>query len=345
MLQSRVYCPQRLSVVLVVAACLLGAGAPEQIRAETSVTIAYFDDALEPYGYWVNDPTYGRVWRPTGVPQDWGPYTHGSWVYTREYGWVWVSDEPYGWVVYHYGHWVWTDRWGWVWVAGYDWAPAWVEWCYGGGYVGWEPMPPDPYWQDAYYYGSYDCTSPAYYSHAVYVSTAYFGSTGTASHYEPRSRNQELALKASTNVTTYVRGNAGITNRGVDFRKLEADTGRTIHIPAVVQAKAPVASAPNGAMKELRIFRPKVAGLSALRLKQPHRPPVSLNGSKDLASPAASPLDAGNSGLIPDPLEGARDGPLGSGPQGPGVPDVGAMGRSLPSPGIGLGGGRGLLGR
>jgi len=113
----------------------------------------------------------------------------------------------------------------------------------------------------------------------------------------------------------------------------------------VVQAKAPAAGAPKGAMKELRIFRPKVAGLSTLRLKEPHSPPVSLSGSQDLASPAARTLDRDNSDRVLDPLESARDAPDGSGLQGPGLPDVGAMGRSLPSPGIGIGGGRGLLGR
>ncbi|HEX4138962.1 MAG TPA: DUF6600 domain-containing protein, partial [Candidatus Methylacidiphilales bacterium] len=30
-----------------------------------------------------------------------------------------------------------------VWVPGYTWAPAWVSWRYGDGYVGWAPLPPD----------------------------------------------------------------------------------------------------------------------------------------------------------------------------------------------------------
>jgi hypothetical protein len=97
-------------------------------------------------------------------------------VYTSEYGWVWVSEEPWGWVVYHYGNWVWTSQHGWVWVAGDVWGPSWVDWCYGGGYVGWTPMPPDPYWQGAYYYGSYDCSSPRYTSRAVFVSETNFAS-------------------------------------------------------------------------------------------------------------------------------------------------------------------------
>ncbi len=319
------------------AACALTGAALQRARAETAVTIAYFDGALEPYGYWVDDPYYGRVWRPASVPEEWGPYTRGSWVYTREYGWVWVSDEPYGWVVYHYGRWVWTDRWGWVWVAGYDWAPAWVEWCYGGGYVSWEPMPPDPYWRGAYYHGSYDCTSPAYYSHAVFVSETYFGRPGMSQHYEPRSRNATVAVSASVNVTAYVRGSAGITNHGIDVRKLEAATGQPIKVLPVALAAAPVVGAQGGAMKELKIFRPSVAGLSAPKLEVPSS--ARLNGVGDLAPPRAPALDGPGAEPVLRPLERSRGSPLDT-------PDLGgSVGRSLPSPGGVLGGTRGLLGR
>ena len=147
------------SIALGLAAMALAAGClavatSREANAQAPATITYFDEPLSPYGTWVDDPVYGRVWRPRDPGPDWRPYTYGRWVYTSDYGWVWVSDEPWGWVVYHYGHWVWTSRYGWVWVAGYEWGPAWVDWCYGGGYVGWAPMPPDPYWQAGYYYGS-----------------------------------------------------------------------------------------------------------------------------------------------------------------------------------------------
>ena len=81
-------------------------------RAQTTVT--YFDEPLAPYGYSVEDPYYGRVWRPRETSEDWRPYTYGRWVYTSDYGWIWVSEEPWGWVVYHYGRWVWSGRYGWV---------------------------------------------------------------------------------------------------------------------------------------------------------------------------------------------------------------------------------------
>src|SRR6185369_4273322 len=32
---------------------------------------------------------------------------------------------------------------GWCWVPGTEWAPSWVDWRYGEGFVGWAPLPPD----------------------------------------------------------------------------------------------------------------------------------------------------------------------------------------------------------
>ena len=38
------------------------------------------------------------------VPSGWQPYSNGQWVYT-EYGWTWISDDPWGGNPYHYGTW------------------------------------------------------------------------------------------------------------------------------------------------------------------------------------------------------------------------------------------------
>jgi hypothetical protein len=53
-----------------------------------------------------------------------------------------VSDEPWAWATYHYGRWNFTDRYGWYWVPQTHWAPAWVSWHSGGGYIGWAPLYP-----------------------------------------------------------------------------------------------------------------------------------------------------------------------------------------------------------
>ncbi|MDQ3338869.1 MAG: hypothetical protein M4D80_27200 [Myxococcota bacterium] len=108
-----------------------------------TVTDAEIDTTLEGYGYWVEDETYGRIWRPdaTVVGVDFTPYeTCGTWLWT-DYGWTYSCDWDWGWLPFHYGNWGWFDDY-WAWVPDYTWSPGWVEWRTGGGYVGWRPLGP-----------------------------------------------------------------------------------------------------------------------------------------------------------------------------------------------------------
>lgn len=316
-------------------AFLVAAALPNPAHAQPPGT--YFDEPLAPYGYWVEDPYYGRVWRPRETSVDWRPYTYGRWVYTSEYGWVWASEEPWGWVVYHYGRWVWSSRHGWVWVAGDDWAPAWVEWCYGGGYVGWAPMPPDPYWQGTYYYGSYECTSPAYYSRAVFVSQTHFASSRMSTYVVAPSQNA-VAARATVNVTSYTRVGSSVINSSIDIAKLQAATGQTIRPLRVVQSKSPVPlGASSGAMQELRIYRPLVRSVSGPKT-QFANPPLKLDPNvPGFASPKSSLETGGLPSLDRPQSVGDMSPPLLGGVGGP----------SVGSPPIGgaLGGVRGRLGR
>jgi hypothetical protein len=87
-----------------------------------------FRGALDPYGSWGQDPTYGTVWVPSQsvVGDDFTPYvTAGHWVYDDDY--TWVSDYDWGWVPFHYGRWVYGPSFGWGWVPGRRYAPAWVS--------------------------------------------------------------------------------------------------------------------------------------------------------------------------------------------------------------------------
>lgn len=86
-----------------------------QVKADVSTpqefsfgASAYFGDAgsfhssLSPYGEWLELDAGFYVWRPTHVQLGWRPYLHGRWAWT-DYGWYWVSSEPFGWAVFHYG--------------------------------------------------------------------------------------------------------------------------------------------------------------------------------------------------------------------------------------------------
>ncbi len=63
-------------------------------------------------------------------------------MWTNDYGWYWLSNEPFGWITYHYGRWYDDDYYGWVWMPDDVWGPAWVEWRYDDDYIGWAPLPP-----------------------------------------------------------------------------------------------------------------------------------------------------------------------------------------------------------
>ena len=109
------------------------------------VTDGEIDSTLGNYGDWVQDPDYGRVWRPyaTVVGVDFTPYeTCGSWAWT-DWGWSYNCDWDWGWLPFHYGRWSWFDGGYWGWVPGHEWGPGWVDWRNGGGYVGWRPTAPE----------------------------------------------------------------------------------------------------------------------------------------------------------------------------------------------------------
>ena len=108
-------------------------------------SLAYYDDELSGHGSWVHINSYGWAWRPT-VGAGWRPYYNGYWMRGRSGCMTWVSYEPWGWVPYHYGRWSHDPLYGWFWLPGTGYAPAWVYWWYGNGYLGWAPS---GYW-DAY---------------------------------------------------------------------------------------------------------------------------------------------------------------------------------------------------
>ncbi len=115
---------------------------------------------LDENGTWNTDATYGAVWYPTRVADDWAPYRYGSWSWLPGWGWTWVDDAPWGYAPFHYGRWAFVgSRWGWI-PGGYTarpvWAPALVGWYGGSGWsvsvragapvFGWVPLG----WGDPY---------------------------------------------------------------------------------------------------------------------------------------------------------------------------------------------------
>jgi hypothetical protein len=141
-------CLRRLMFSVLTCLALAGVGITLPLtmaRPAHAQVAADFREALAPYGEWIRHPRWGMVWVADDTPPDWQPYRYGHWIYTEDWGWYWISDpeeEDWGWIVFHYGRWI-HDRGAWFWVPGDEWAPAWVDWRYGGDYVGWAPLPPN----------------------------------------------------------------------------------------------------------------------------------------------------------------------------------------------------------
>jgi hypothetical protein len=87
---------------------------------------------LDEHGYWRENGSYGWVWFPRRVANDWAPYRFGHWTHVAPWGWTWVDDSPWGFAPFHYGRWVHLNgRWGWTpgpWERRPVYSPALVAW-------------------------------------------------------------------------------------------------------------------------------------------------------------------------------------------------------------------------
>ena len=237
-----------VAVLAFVAGSGLALPSPEA-SADVEIDIDVFHDRLAPHGRWFWHPRYRQVWAPRGVPVGWRPYTRGRWAYTDD-GWFWDSDYPWGWATFHYGRWLFDDDLGWVWVPGTRWAPAWVTWRYGPGYIGWAPLPP---WADLDRWDDdFDLAPP----HWIFVEERYF--------LTPRLH--PVIVLPARNVTIFDRCRHRArprfvrqrwVNPGVDVHLVEQAT-RSRVARAKVREVGVASAAGFGDDDEVRVFRPAV---------------------------------------------------------------------------------------
>ena len=253
-------------------------------RASLEVDVGLFYDDLSPYGDWIEYDEYGRVWVPR-VSHDWRPYTRGRWVWTDESGWLWVSDENFGWAVFHYGRWLPDPRHGWVWVPGYEWAPAWVAWRSGGGYIGWAPLPPRATWQVGVGFRVGAAQIDAWIAPQQYcfVEERAFVDPAVQRRIVPAS-DATTIINVTRNVTNYSAAGSRVVNRSVSVQQLERVTGHPVPRTRAVEVDS-VNAARHARVKggEVPVFRPAVrersdrnaAGGRALSRKETSAPPPS----------------------------------------------------------------------
>ncbi len=224
-----------------------------QVSVSANINIGTFYDRLGPYGNWTS--YHGRyVWLPNNIEDNWRPYTRGHWVLTDDYGWLWVSAEPFGWATYHYGRWGYDPVVGWYWVPGQRWAPAWVAWNRNDDDVAWAPLPPR--------YGDDDVNLnisigdvPDYYWQAVPVS-AFLSINISNDIIRDRDRVRMVADHGGPQSVRFQ--NNTVINNFIDPTFVEQRTGKKVDRMQVRPVNSPDQAGKPGGNGGVGIFNPQV---------------------------------------------------------------------------------------
>jgi len=234
------------AVVAVLAFAFFAATASAQV----SVSISFFHDTLAPHGRWVATSAYGDCWVPNGVAAGWAPYVDGQWVWT-DYGWTWVSSDPWGDVAYHYGTWVSSPQYGWVWVPGTVWAPSWVTWAYSDDYIGWAPVPVSFALGGGCYAGPAVVVSRSSY---VFVPSRQFAGVQVASVRVPQAQTAAIYARSQRATAFPVQGGI-VHNTGLPIARAERAVGHRIEV-ARAPERLKAEPIPQARGKSLRVVAP-----------------------------------------------------------------------------------------
>jgi hypothetical protein len=207
--------------------------APAAAAVQASVSISVFHDTLAPHGRWIVTHSYGEVWVPAGIDAGWQPYWNGQWVWT-DYGWTWVSYDPWGDIPFHYGTWTWADGDGWVWIPGTVWAPAWVTWAWTDNCIGWAPVPATFVFSSSGYFGS-PVVLPA--SRYVFVPANQFVASPVQNVRFPSSRNATLLAGARTATRFSVSGGVVRTTADPPPAFVQRVTGKQLQRVSIEHAR------------------------------------------------------------------------------------------------------------
>ncbi len=214
--------------------------------------VDFFYSNLAPYGYWVNRPSYGWAFVPRHVRHGWRPYSAGRWAYT-DYGWTWVSAEPFGWATYHYGRWDLDPDYGWEWIPGTDWGPAWVSWQEGDGYCGWAPLPPSVGWSVGVGFGGFNLgvgIDPGWYN---FVPERSFLSANVGRFAVPPYRNAAI-FRNTTNITNFRSVGGRVFNGSMSVQRAAQVTGQPVRQLRLANASDPRVARVSG--NSVAMFRP-----------------------------------------------------------------------------------------
>ncbi len=251
------------------------------------VEVGFFYNELSPYGEWVRHPYYGWVWFPRHVRAGWRPYSVGRWV-ESDYGWTWVSYEPFGWATYHYGRWAWDRYVGWLWVPGTDWGPAWVAWQQGNGYIGWAPLPPAVGFdlRVGIQLGGFNLSFGIAPRNYAFVDERRFLDTRIGGYIVPEARNVTI-IHNTTNITNYTVVDNRVINHGVPVERVERMTGRRAQRLRVAAQTSSRASSVERDV--VRIYRPAETKLESVKVAKRNNAGLRRQAAKEPKSKAQAP--------------------------------------------------------
>jgi hypothetical protein len=231
---------------------------PPPAPPPVGVDITFFYDSLRPDGDWLRLDPYGWVWAPNAVTPFWRPYTVGHWELT-DWGWTWISSEPWGWATYHYGRWVRDHRHGWVWIPGNVWGPSWVAWRNGPGIVGWAPLPPEVQFHAGIGldWGGIDVNVAIGLDSWCFVDDVRFTDHDIRRYAYPVGSNTTVIR--GTHGGSHLRVDGGrIVDEGVDRGEIERAMHRAIPMRRLVDNPGLDRRTAEAVGDEVRVFRPEV---------------------------------------------------------------------------------------
>ena len=282
-----------------------GSGYPDSgyddYRHSPDVDVGFFYQELSPYGDWVYTHEYGWTWLPRNVRVGWRPYYYGQWA-PSDYGWLWVSNEPFGWATYHFGRWALHPRFGWIWVPGRTWGPAWVSWQSGAGYIGWAPLPPEIGFEFGVglRLGNFNL-SVVIQPHAyTFVQERVFLERDPYRWAAPSARNVTI-INNTTNITNYTVIEQRVVNRGIDVQRVERATGRRVKPLRVTETASGKQEAVRG--DQVLIYRAPKTRLDTVRIDENAAPrrrqpsPASMPGQSEPAAQEDLQRASGDSDL------------------------------------------------
>ncbi len=232
-------------------------------------------------------PTTAGSGFPRHVHAGWRPYSVGRWV-ESDYGWTWVSYEPFGWATYHYGRWAWDRYVGWLWVPGTDWGPAWVAWQQGNGYIGWAPLPPAVGFdlRVGIQLGGFNLSFGIAPRNYAFVEERRFLDTRIGGYIVPEARNVTI-IHNTTNITNYTVVDNRVINHGVPVERVERVTGRRAQrLRVAAQTSSRATSVDRDVV---RIYRPPETKLESVKVAKRNNAGLRRQASKGEKSTAQAP--------------------------------------------------------